>query len=445
MQSYNTLMKIKLLIIPRWIITVDPNNQVLTQHAVAIQEDKLLDILPIDKAKALYEAEEIVVLPQHALLPGFINAHTHASMALLKGLADDLPLMTWLQDHIWPAEARWAGTEFVYDGTQLAIAEMLRSGTTCFNDMYFFPEAAVQAVTEAGIRASIGLIMIDFPTAWGKGPDEYLAKGLELRRTLQDHALIRTVFAPHAPYTVSDQSLQQLHTQAEALNVPIHMHLHETAFEVQQAIGQTGESPLARLDRLGLLDRHFLAVHMTQLTPEEIELLGEKDINVIHCPESNLKLASGFCPVADLITAGVNVALGTDGNASNNDLDMLGEMHTAALLAKAVAHNASAVPASQALRMATINGAKALGLEHLIGSLEVGKAADMIAVDLGGLDSLPLYDPVSHLVYCTTRQQVTHVWVAGNLLLDNRKLTTLDETALIAKAQAWQAKIGEMA
>lgn len=436
-------MKIKLLIIPQWIITVNPDNQVLTQHAVAIHEDKLLNILPVEEARNLYDAEETVVLPQHALLPGLINAHTHAAMALLKGLADDLPLMAWLQEHIWPAEAKWANAEFVYDGTQLAIAEMLRSGTTCFNDMYFFPEAAVQAVTEAGIRASIGMIMIDFPTAWGNGPQDYLAKGLKLREELQHNALISTVFAPHAPYTVSDQPLQELHTHAETLNIPIHMHVHETAFEVQQAQEQTDERPLARLARLGLLDRHFLAVHMTQLTSDEIRLLGEKGVNVIHCPESNLKLASGFCPIAELTQAGVNVALGTDGNASNNDLDMLGEMHTAALLAKAVAHDASAIPASQALRMATINGAKALGLDKIVGSLEVGKAADIIAVDLGGLDSQPLYDPVSHLVYCTTRQQVTHVWVAGKLLLNNRQLTTLDERALIAKAHAWQTKIGE--
>ena len=438
-------MKIKLLIIPQWIITVNPDNQVLTQHAVAIHEDKLLNILPVEEARNLYDAEETVVLPQHALLPGLINAHTHAAMALLKGLADDLPLMAWLQEHIWPAEAKWANAEFVYDGTQLAIAEMLRSGTTCFNDMYFFPEAAVQAVTEAGIRASIGMIMIDFPTAWGNGPQDYLAKGLKLREELQHNALISTVFAPHAPYTVSDQPLQELHTHAETLNIPIHMHVHETAFEVQQAQEQTDERPLARLARLGLLDRHFLAVHMTQLTSDEIRLLGEKGVNVIHCPESNLKLASGFCPIAELTQAGVNVALGTDGNASNNDLDMLGEMHTAALLAKAVAHDASAIPASQALRMATINGAKALGLDKIVGSLEVGKAADIIAVDLGGLDSQPLYDPVSHLVYCTTRQQVTHVWVAGKLLLNNRQLTTLDERALIAKAHAWQTKIGEQA
>jgi 5-methylthioadenosine/S-adenosylhomocysteine deaminase len=436
-------MKIELLVIPRWVITVNADNQVLQQHAVAIEDSRIIDILPVVEAKKLYNAQQTVVLPQHVLLPGLINTHTHTPMSLLKGLADDLPLMDWLQNHIWPAESRWADAEFVYDGTQLAIAEMIRSGTTCFNDMYFFPEATAQAADEAGIRASIGLIVIDFPTAWGSGPSEYLQKGLALHDQLQDKPLLTTALAPHAPYTVSDEPLRQLLHLACELDIPVHMHVHETTFEVQQAQELNGERPLARLEKLGLLDKHFLAVHMTQLTDEEISLLVEKGTHVIHCPESNLKLASGFCPVAKLVAAGVNVALGTDGNASNNDLDMLGEMRTAALIAKAVAQDASVIPALQALRMATINGAKALGLEKIIGSLEIGKAADMIAVDLGTLEAQPMYDPVSHLVYCTTRNQVTHAWVAGQALMTERKLTTLDEASLLAKAQAWQQKIGE--
>lgn len=436
-------MEIELLVVPEWIITVDSGNQVLRHHAIAVKDSRILDILPVADAENRYTPRQTVVLPQHAVLPGLVNAHTHAAMSLLKGLADDLPLMDWLQNHIWPAEARWADEEFVYAGVQLAVAEMLRSGTTCFNDMYFFPEAAVKAVDEAGIRACIGLITIDFPTRWGSGPEEYLQKGLALHDSVQDKPLLTTAFAPHAPYTVSDEPLQKLLHLACELAIPVHMHVHETAFEVQQAQEQSGERPLTRLARLGLLDKHFLAVHMTQLNAEEIALLAEKGTHVIHCPESNLKLASGFCPVAKLAAAGVNVALGTDGNASNNDLDTLGEMRTAALLAKAVAQDASAIPASQALRMATLNGAKALGLDKDIGSLEPGKAADMIAVDFGTLEAQPLYDPVSHLVYCTSREQVTHVWVAGKPLLDNRHLTTLDESALLAKARAWQQKIGE--
>ena len=437
-------MKIELLVFPKWIITVNAQNQVLTEHALAIQEGKIHAILPVAEARQL-DAEQIIELPQHAVMPGFINAHTHSPMSLLKGLADDLPLMDWLQNHIWPAEAKWADAEFVQQGSALAIAEMLRSGTTCFNDMYFFPEATVEAVKQAGIRACIGLVMIDFPTAWGTDPDDYIRKGLALHDQLQDNPLITTTFAPHAPYTVSDEPLQKILHLACELDSPIHMHIHETAFEVMQAVEQTGERPLERLARLGLLDKHLLAVHMTQLSEAEIQLIADKQIHVIHCPESNLKLASGFSPVAKLLAAGVNVALGTDGNASNNDLDMLGEMRTAALIAKAVAHDAAAVPASQAIRMATINGAKALGLAEQIGSLEVGKAADMIAIDLGTIEANPLYEPISHIVYCTTREQITHTWVAGQMLMQNRQLTTLNTAALLENARYWQQKIGVFA
>ncbi len=437
-------MKIELLVFPKWIITVNAQNQVLTEHALAIQEGKIHAILPVAEARQL-DAEQIIELPQHAVMPGFINAHTHSPMSLLKGLADDLPLMDWLQNHIWPAEAKWADAEFVQQGSALAIAEMLRSGTTCFNDMYFFPEATVEAVKQAGIRACIGLIMIDFPTAWGTDPDDYIRKGLALHDQLQNNPLITTTFAPHAPYTVSDEPLQKILHLACELDSPIHMHIHETAFEVMQAVEQTGERPLERLARLGLLDKHLLAVHMTQLSEAEIQLIADKQIHVIHCPESNLKLASGFSPIAKLLAAGVNVALGTDGNASNNDLDMLGEMRTAALIAKAVAHDAAAVPASQAIRMATINGAKALGLAEQIGSLEVGKAADMIAIDLGTIEANPLYEPISHIVYCTTREQITHTWVAGQMLMQNRQLTTLNTAALLENARYWQQKIGVFA
>ncbi|QTR49359.1 TRZ/ATZ family hydrolase [Candidatus Thiothrix anitrata] len=435
-------MEIELLVIPEWVITVNSRNQVLHHHAVAVDDSRIVDILPMSEAEKHYRPRQTVVLAQQALLPGLVNAHTHAAMALLKGLADDLPLMEWLQNHIWPAESRWADAQFVYDGSRLAIAEMIRSGTTCFNDMYFFPEQTAKAVQEAGIRACIGLIVIDFPTAWGTGPEDYLQKGLALHDQVADDPLLTTAFAPHAPYTVSDDPLKQVSHLACEMDMPIHMHVHETAFEVQQALAQHDAVPLARLDNLGLLDKHFLAVHMTQLTDEEIALLAEKGTHVIHCPESNLKLASGFCPVAKLLAAGVNVALGTDGNASNNDLDMLGEMRTAALIAKAVAHDASVVSAAQALRMATINGATALGLADTIGSLEIGKAADMIAVDLSALETQPLYDPVSQIVYCANRNQVTHTWVAGKALMTQRELTTLNITELLATAQAWQQKIG---
>jgi 5-methylthioadenosine/S-adenosylhomocysteine deaminase len=390
---------------------------------------------------AKYSSDVEIKLEHHVLIPGLINTHTHSPMSLMRGLADDLPLMDWLNNYIWPSEQKHVSAEFVYDGSLLACAEMLRSGTTCFNDMYFFPEETARAVEHVGLRAKLGLILIDFPSAWASNADEYLAKGIELHDQLHNNPLITTAFAPHAPYTVSDEPLMRITTYAEELDIPIHMHIHETADEVQQAVSQHGQRPLARLNELGLLSPRLLAVHMTQLTPDEIQLCAETGVHVMHCPESNLKLASGFCPTYELQQAGINVSLGTDGAASNNDLDMFGEMRTAALLAKAVAKNASALPAEEILRMATINGAKALGLDSEIGSLEVGKAADIVAVDLGNIENQPVYNPISQLVYSAGRENVTDVWVAGNHLLKNRELTTLDKKSILAKAQQWQEKI----
>lgn len=429
------MQQVDTLIHAGWVIPVEPRDTVLAGYAIAVRDGRIAAILPSGDADAQYQAASVIRLADHVLIPGLVNAHTHAPMSLFRGLADDLPLMEWLQHHIWPAESTWVSEEFVYQGTLFAIAEMLRGGTTCFSDMYFFPEDSARAVTRAGIRATLGLIMIDFPTAWAAGPDEYLAKGLALHDRYRDDPLIRTAFAPHAPYTVSDGPLQKIRMLAEELDIPIHMHVHETAGEVGNG------RPLARLEAMGLLSPRLLAVHMTQLTDDEIARCAAAGVHVIHCPESNLKLASGFCPVHKLVEAGVNVALGTDGAASNNDLDMLGELRTAALLAKAVSANASAIPAGEALRMATLNGARALGLDQDIGSLEVGKSADIVAVDLGGLEARPVYHPVSQLVYATGRQQVSDVWVAGRPLLRDRRLTTLDERQLRGWADAWRTRI----
>ena len=435
------MTSIDTLLHARWIIPVEPEHIVLEHHSVAIQHGRITDILPTAAARARYSAHEVIELPGHALIPGLVNAHTHAAMSLFRGLADDLPLMDWLQQHIWPAEGKWVSPEFVRDGSALAIAEMLKSGTTCFSDMYFFPEATVHAAREAGIRAVIGLILIDFPTPYAQTPDEYLDKGLRLRDELRHESLITTAFAPHAPYSVSDGPLAKVRTVNSELNLPLHMHVHETAHEVTDELDKTGRRPLARLDALDLVDPSLVAVHMTQLTDAEITRLAEVHANVVHCPESNLKLASGFCPVHKLLSAGVNVALGTDGAASNNDLDMLDELRMAALLAKAVSGEATAVPAHTALRMATLNGARALGLASETGSLTAGKAADITAIDLSTLPSQPVYDPVSQIVYTANRDQVTDVWVAGRRLLANRNLTTLDEAALLHRAQDWRDKI----
>ncbi|NJD08527.1 MAG: TRZ/ATZ family hydrolase [Methylococcaceae bacterium] len=429
------------LIKARWIVPVEPHGVVFEHYAVATVGGRIVDLLPAAEADARYTAAETIELLEHALIPGLVNAHTHAAMTLLRGVADDLPLMEWLQAHIWPLEARWVGESFVRDGTELAIAEMLRGGTTCFNDMYFFPEVTAQTALHAGIRAVVGMIVVDFPTAWAADADQYLTKGLALRDELRHQTLVRTAFAPHAPYSVSDPPLARVRTLAQELDQSIHMHLHETETEIQQGHDSHGMRPLQRLRQLDLLGPNLVAVHMTHLLAEEIEELAKTGVHVVHCPESNLKLASGFCPVAALLQAGVNVALGTDGAASNNDLDLFGEMRTAALLAKAIARDAGSLPAATALRMATLNGAKALGLDDEIGSLAVGKSADLVAVDLGTLETLPLYDPVSDIVYAAGRHQVSDVWVAGRRLLARRELMTLDAAEIRAKAQGWRQRL----
>ncbi len=434
-------VKIDTLLHARWIIPVEPENTVLEHHSLAINNGCIEAILPSEKARSKYQATDEVELGEHLLIPGLINAHTHAAMNLFRGLANDLPLMDWLNNHIWPAEQKWVDPEFVKDGTRLAVAEMIRGGTTCFNDMYFFPDHTAEVCAAAGMRTVVGLILIDFPTAWANDADEYILKGEQVHDDYRHTPLVNTAFAPHAPYTVSDEPLQRITMLAEELDIPIHMHVHETESEVAGALEKNGQRPLARLAELGVLSPRLLAVHMTQLQDDEIEQLATQGVSVVHCPESNLKLASGFCPVAKLISAGVNVCIGTDGAASNNDLDMLGEMRTAALLAKAVAKDCTSLDAHTTLRMATLNAATALGLNESIGSLKKGKQADIAAVNLQQLETLPLYDVAAQLVYAGNRQQVSDVWVAGKQLLKDRQLTTLEYARLLEQAGNWQQKI----
>ncbi|MCP1500565.1 5-methylthioadenosine/S-adenosylhomocysteine deaminase [Pseudomonas migulae] len=436
----NTAAALDLLLLPTWLVPVEPAGVVLKEHGLGIRDGRIVFIGPRAAALKL-DATEVRELPDMLLCPGLINAHGHAAMTLFRGLADDLPLMTWLENHIWPAEAKWVDEDFVRDGTDLAIAEQIKGGITCFSDMYFFPKVASERVHNSGIRAQIAIPILDFPIPGASTADEAIRQGVELFNDLKHHERIKVTFGPHAPYTVGDENLEKIRVIAEELDASIHMHVHETAFEVQQAVEQRGERPLARLARLGLLGPRFQAVHMTQISDEDLVMLVESNTNVIHCPESNLKLASGFCPVERLWQAGVNVAVGTDGAASNNDLDLLGETRTAALLAKAVAGSATALDAHRALRMATLNGARALGIEAEVGSLELGKAADMVAFDLSGLAQQPVYDPVSQLIYATGRDCVKHLWVGGKQLLDDRRLTRLDEEQLCATAKAWGQRI----
>ena len=430
-----------LIVLPRWLIPVQPPQLVLEDYALVIHNGRIIDILPADFSRQSYAPAEVVQFPRHAVLPGLVNIHAHAAMSLLRGLADDRTLMEWLSNHIWPAEAAHISREYCRDGVELACAEMIRGGQTCFNDMYFFPDVTAEVVSKAGMRATVGLIVLDFPTAWAQNADEYIHKGLEIHDALRGDPLLRTGFAPHAPYTVSDQPLRRIRSYASELGIPIHMHLHETAHEIDTAVATDGQRPWERLRRLDLLAENFIAVHMTQLTDDEISEAAELGISVGHCPDSNMKLASGFCPVAKLLSAGVNVALGTDGAASNNDIDLIAEMRNAALLAKCVAGDAAVVPAAAALHMATFAGAKALGLEGLIGSLEAGKSADFIAVDLFSLETQPIYDVISQLVYAAGRQHVTDVYVAGRPLMRDRRLQTIDEARTLARTEEWRTRI----
>jgi len=435
-------LNIDTLIDARWVIPVNPDGVVLEHHSVAIHEGRIHDILPTEQAEK-YQATTRRTLNTHALIPGLINAHTHASMNLLRGLADDLPLMAWLNDHIWPAEQKWVNEEFVADGTCMAVAEMLRGGVTCFNDMYFYPDVTARVCADAGMRAVVGMIVLDFPSAWAGNSDEYLHRGLEVQDHYRTHPLVTTAFAPHAPYSVSDGPLESVRTLADELGVQIHIHLHETKDEIQHSLGEYGVRPIQRLKDLGLLSPSLIAVHMTQLEDDELELFAESGAHVVHCPESNLKLASGFCPITRLQQSGINVSLGTDSVASNKDLDMFSEMRTAALLAKGVSGDASAMPAANALRMATYGGALALGIAEDTGSLENRKHADITAVDLGTLESQPIYHPISQLVYASSRNMVTDVWVGGRQVLKGREMTTMDESRIVSAAAQWQAKIRE--
>ena len=440
MNPKNTLHS-DLLIRAKWTIPVVPSGVVLHDYAVAIKGKKIVAICSQEEARATVTATKDIELPHHVLIPGLVNAHGHSPMTLFRGLADDISLKQWLEELIWPLESKLVDREFVYQGASLAIAEMITSGTTCFADMYFFPDEVAKAALDAHIRVQLASPILDFPSVWAMDADEYILKATQLHDDFRSSDLIYTAFGPHAPYTVSDDPLKKLAVLAEELDVPIHMHIHETTEEVTEAVAKDGRRPLQRLKELGLISPRLLCVHATQLLNEEIRLLAELGASVIHCPESNLKLASGFCETAKLLSHSVNLALGTDGGASNNDLDMFSEMRTAALVAKGITGDARSLPAHQVLEIATINGAKALGIEQKIGSLEVGKYADITAVDLNNFNTLPNHNPLSHLVYAAKSSQVSHVWCGGRAILQNGALKTIDEGLLRTVTQTWQERI----
>ncbi len=426
-----------------WVLTMD-NDQALTKHTVVIDQGKIVAVLPQDQAREQFSAKSEQTFKQHVLMPGLINAHTHTPMNLFRGLAEDLELMDWLNNHIWPAEKAVINADSVTVGTRLAVAEMIRSGTTCFNDHYFFPAEIAKVADEEGMRATVGHVIMNVPTDWAGDEDGYMKKAQALLKKGHPSERVRWSIAPHAPYTNSDSSLSKASTIADQFDVISHIHLHEAPSEISMSLEAHQKRPIQRFDELGLINERLVAVHMTTLNEDEIELIAKRGVSVVHCPESNMKLASGFASIQKLLDAGINVALGTDGAASNNDLDMFGEMRTAAFIGKGYSNDCTALPVYSILQMATINGAKALGIDDITGSLTAGKSADLIAVDLSDFNAFPVYNPMSHLVYSTNSRQVKSVWVAGEELLTNGELTRLDIGKTIEQAQPFIDEIKQL-
>lgn len=437
------MIKVDKIISATWIFTGEDQDNVLIDHSLVVTDKKIQDIKSTVEVHEIYEAEETYQLSNHILLPGLINAHTHSAMSLLKGYADDFQLETWLNDYIWPAESKFVNYDFVRDGSELAIAEMIKGGTTAFNDMYFFPEATAEAVKNLGIRANIGLVVMEFPSNYANDPQEYLNKGFEFRDNWRDNKLISTSIAPHAPYSVSNSTFELINTYAEQLNLTIHTHLHETINEIEESIKQFGSSPIERLAGLGLLGPKLMAAHCVHLSENDIYQLKSNGVSVLCNISSNMKLGSGFVDVYKLINNNINIAIGTDSSASNNRLDMFSEMRSMALNNKALTMKSEFLKPSEVIKMATINGAKALGLDDITGSILKNKYADIIAVNLDTIDTQPCYDPLASLVYCADRTSVEYVWINGDTILKERVLVNIDEYEILHKVKTWKNKINK--
>ena len=436
----NKIDRVDSIINAGWLIPILPHKKILAGHSVAITDGKISNIFPKEKAID-FVSKEVFDLPNHVLLPGLVNCHGHAAMSLLRGLADDMALKPWLQNIIWPVEKKYISEEFVRDGTELAIAEMLLSGTTTFSDMYFFPETVAEVAIASGIRCQISFPILDFPSNWAESAKEYLSKGLAIRDKFKHINLISTVFGPHSTYTLKENNLSTISTLASELDIGLQIHLHETNQEVLDGLAERGERPIETLFKLGLLGPKTQCVHMTDLNDEDIELLSRTGAQVIHCPESNMKLASGICPISKLLNAGVNVGIGTDGAASNNDLNLFGELKSATLLAKINSMDATALTASEALTLGTLGGAKALGMNKNIGTIEVGKLADLIAVDLHQIDMQPIHNVFSQLIYVNNGSHVTHSWIQGEQIMHQRELLKIDQDNLRRRILKWQNKL----
>ena len=424
-----------------WIFTSGPEDQLLSDYAVVIENDKIIDLVSQKKVFDEYEANNNYQLNNHILIPGLINAHTHSAMSLFKGFADDLPLQDWLNNHIWPAEKEFVNSSFVKDGSILALSEMIKSGVTTFNDMYFFPDATAEAAKELEVRGNIGLVVLDFPTNYATDPEDYLVKGFEFRDKWRNEELITTSIAPHAPYSVSDEAFSLINTYSEELGITIHTHLPETQWEIEDSIDKYGITPIQRLNNLGIIGPSLVAAHCVHLNDQDMAILAKNKVNIVHNPSSNMKLGSGIADVAKMLKQNLNVSLGTDSSASNNRLDIMEEMRLAALISKGSSMLPESIPAKEAIKMATINGAKALGLDSEIGSIEKNKKADLVAIDLSAIENQPLYNPISTLVYSSSRTDVSYVWIDGKIKLKDKKLVNIDEERIIQMAKKWQRKL----
>ncbi len=429
------------LITARWVVPVEPDGRVLEDHAVAIHGGQIVAVLPAAEARARYAAREHVDRPSHVLMPGIVNAHTHAATTLLRGREQNQRPGPWQPGGVRALERRWSGPEYVRDGTELAIAEMLRAGVTCFADMHLWPDVVAQTAAECHVRASIGLLVSEAATAWAATADEHIDRGMHLRDQYRGDPLLSTHFAPYAPHSLSDATLARVRRLADELDLPVALHLHETAWEIEESEGRFGMRPLARLASIGLASPQLRAVHMAHVTPSDLEMLAGSGASVVHCPESNLKRGAGVCPLPDLLGRGVPVSLGTGEAASNDDLDVLGEARTAGLLASGVSASPGAVVASDLLRMATLEGARALGLGELTGGLVPGKWADLCCMNLKSPRSWPVSDVVATVIYSASSRQVTDTWVAGRRLLADGALVYLDEAAVLERAESWRVRM----
>jgi len=435
------LQEVDLLVVGGIVLTADQDWNIYDPGAVAVDGGAIVGLGACGEVERAYRGRERIDASGRLVMPGLINAHTHAPMTLFRGIADDLPLETWLHDYIWPAEAKWLSPDFVRLGTQLAAAEMIRSGTVLFCDMYFFEDDIAEVCKEAGLRVVVGGALVDFPNANYKTPEEGIKCAEELLCKWNNDSLVVPSIQPHSPYAASSELMQQGKALADQYDAPYLLHVSETQSEVRESIEKYGRTPVGRLADLGVLGPTTVAIHGVHLTDEDIELLAQYDAGVVHCPESQLKLASGLTPVPKLLEAGVKVGLGTDGAASNNDLDMFGEMATAARVHKMIAGDPTVVNARQALGMATLEAARVLGLEDRLGSLEVGKQGDMLVLDLDAPHLVPMYNVTSHLVYAAHSSDVRTVIIDGRVVMRDRELLTLDESDIFARAREMARQI----